>query len=128
MPDLLIAKFGKKKPSKFADEGPPDMEETPRGSGAGVDDGDDAPMDDSDAAPMPDDQGGAAPPAADPEEQAADDLSDILGVGPEDRPDFGAALQAYVSACIAKALGGAGDQGDMGAEPMPEGPPGSEAP
>lgn len=118
----MMAKFGgKKRPPKFEDDGPPVGDDQGRGSGSGPSnsepdmDADDMGSDDSygaDSAMPGDDAGGGA----DPEEQAVDDLSDILGVGPEDRGDFGNALQAYVSACIAKSM--APDMGspDMGGD------------
>lgn len=137
--DALVAKFGgKKRPPKFADEGPPDMEDSPRGGGAGVDapDVDEPDADDVGGPPdgddddMPGDMPGGGD--ADPEGKAVDDMSDILGVGPEDRQDFANALQAYVHACVEKAL--APEPGSMpptggGDMPMPddsEGPPPDE--
>lgn len=107
---LLIAKFkGRPKMPKNGDEGTPDMSD-PRGMGPPSDDdtmgGETGGSDDMSGAP--DDAGGS--PDMD-EQKATDDLSDILGVGPEDRADFGAALKAYVSACIAKTLGDSGSGG-----------------
>jgi hypothetical protein len=129
MPALVDKFKGKKRPPKFADEGPPDMAETPRGSGAGVGDepdmsdmGDKADMSDvggdanDGSGDMPD-AGGDPNQAQDPEEQALDDLADVIGVGPQDREDFGNALEAYIQACIAKTLGGASD-GPPGASDM----------
>ena len=127
MESALTEKFkGKKRAPKFADEGPPDMESTARGSGAGA--GDDAgaamPPGDGESEAgggtggdsMPD-MGGGAPPQAD-HEQALDDLADVIGVGPQDRPDFANALKAYVQACIAETLGGA-EGGPPGPQDMP---------
>lgn len=121
----MTAKFGgKKRPPKFEDDGPPVGDDQGRGSGSGPSNSDpdmDADMDSGDSygadSAMPGADDGAGPDAgADPEEQAVDDLSDLLGVGPEDRQDFGNALQAYVSACIAKSM--APDMGpDVGGGP-----------
>lgn len=121
MASALTEKFGgKKRAPKFQDEGPPSGSDDARGSGSGV--GDDAPD------TMPDDASGdpsgadSAMPGADSgtndEEKSVDDLSDILGVGPEDRQDFANALKAYVNACLAGSMGPSPDDMMGGAPPM----------
>jgi len=115
----LTDKMASRSPKPFGDEGPPDMdgEDSVRGSAAGADDSGGGP-------PMPDDAGGPPDMAGqggyDEGAKAVDDMADILGVGPEDRVDFGNALSAYVGSEIAKALAGAG--GPPGG--MPGGMPG----
>src|SRR5579872_3511784 len=113
----LIAKFGgKKRPApKFGDEGPPSSEVSGRGSGSGTGEEDSSPTE-----PDMDDAGGSGGDgvgmSADPEEQAVDDLADIVGVGPEDRDDFAAALKSYVSACIASSMAPPDMPGGMAAD------------
>lgn len=114
----MVDKFADRAPKSFGDEGPPDQEESPRGSAAGPDD--------SGGPPAPDDAPGLpkAPPMDD-EAQAVDDMGDILGIGPADRKDFGNALHTYVASCIEKALSEAGGGPPMpGGPPSPPGPPG----
>jgi hypothetical protein len=129
----LTEKFGgKKRAPKFEDEGPPSSSDESRGAG-----GSSKSSSKDSSPPEPDMEMGAGEPdgdetmgddpmaGGDPEEQAADDLADILGVGPDDREDFGNALQAYVSACLAKNMAPAPDMGmpDMGGGPEAGGAP-----
>lgn len=112
--DVMIAKFGgKKRMPKFEDEGPP-TDASDRGMGPSDESDEDMPMPGDEAMP---DEGGMPDSGMGLEEQSVDDMSDILGVSPEDREDFGNALHAYVHACISKAMGG----GEM---EEPEGMPG----
>jgi len=115
----LVSKFGgKKRTPKFEDEGPP-ADDSPRGAG-----GSDYEPDSDDAGGPPDmdadDSGGMPDADADPEQKSVDDMCDILGVGPEDREDFANALKTYVSSCLASSMA---PPDDMGAMPMPGGPP-----
>lgn len=105
----MVDKFASRAPKAFGDEGEP--EEAPHGTGMG---GDAGPPDMPGKPPMP----GA--PGGDDESQAVDDMGDILGIGPEDRADFGNALHAYVSSCVAKALAESGEP-DGDEMPMPPG-------
>src|SRR5271166_4860484 len=112
----LTDKMASRSPKAFGDEGPPDMdgEDSARGGAAGADSGGPPPMPDDGGGP-PDMPGGPPGQGYDEAAKAVDDMSDILGVGPEDRVDFGNALDAYVASCIAKAL--ADQNGPPG--PMP---------
>lgn len=116
----MTDKFADRAPKTFGDEGPPDQEESPRGSAAGPDDSPGGPPGSPPKPSMPN-----AP--MDDEAQAVDDMGDILGIGPADRQDFQNALHTYVNSCIQKALAGAGEpEGDE--MPGPPGPPGPPMP
>lgn len=124
----LVSKFGGKKRTPKFDDGPP-VDDAPRGAGGGVGASGSMPSDGDGNEGMPGGDMSSGGPASsmDPEEKAIDDMSDILGVGPEDRQDFANALQTYVSACIAKnmspdmgdmsSMGGGGYGGDDGSSP-----------
>lgn len=124
MGSSLLLAFKNKKPSKFADEGPPEDDSKETGVGVGGEDSGEAgpphsmdgpDLKSADGEGMSHEEGGY-----DAEAKAVDDMADILGVGPEDREDFAAALQTYVHTCVAKALGEEGEEegGEMG-EGMP---------
>lgn len=109
----LVSKFKDRSPKDEVEEGPPPDGEDPQGGGYG--DGD------SDA----DGMGAPGAPGEDVEMKAAEDMADILGVGPEDRQDFAAALNAYVHACVAKAMSEEEAEA-MPPEGMPPAPGGME--
>lgn len=123
----MVKNFGgKKRPPKFEDEGPPSGDDQGRGSGSGTDD-DSAPEMPDDTEMAPDSEGAdAAMPGNDSgvgdEEQAADTLADLVGIGPEDRQDFANALKMYVSACLASSMAppDMGPSPDMGGGGPPE--------
>lgn len=114
-----ISSINFKKKPQFADDGPPTMgENESRGSGGGDEDegvmvGDDA------GGPAGDEGAGEGGGYDDIEGSAADNLADLVGVSPDDREDFKAALQAYVASCVAKSLGG-GESGSGVAEDKDE--------
>lgn len=108
----MTDKFANRAP-KFGDEGEP--EESPRGTAAGPDDSDGG----YPSSGPPNSGGLPGGQMSDPvEAKAVDDMGDILGIGPEDRADFGNALKAYVQSCLANSMGGAPGPDEM---PMPEG-------
>jgi hypothetical protein len=131
----LFEKKPKKKPGKFADEGPPSGSSTSRG-GADPTDGEEQEDVEEQPGEVEESEGGEEPgPHADGDagpasaggfdehmQAAADDLADIMHVAPEDRGDFMSALKTFVHAAIADVAGG-------GAEPEPaddEGMPGEQ--
>lgn len=124
----LTDKMSDRAPKAFGDEGPPDMdgEDSVRGSAAGPDDsGGGSPPDMGKEMPdMPMPPGGGGGGGYDDAAKAVDDMCDALGVGPEDRTDFGNALDTYVNSRIAQALA------DQGGPPggMPMGGPGEMPP
>jgi hypothetical protein len=107
----LVEKMSAKKPSRFADEGEPEMDA--RGSGA--EGGPDA----HEGGEGEEEAGGGG--HDEHMEMALDDLADIAGIAPEDRKDFGTALKVLVHACVADAMGGPEpepeEEGDEEAEP-----------
>ena len=111
----------KRTPPEFADEGPPDDEEERGGTSGGEPEGPDADgAEDPEAGPPSSERPGGMHDHA---EMALDDLADIAGISPEDRADFGSALDAYVSARIADALAEhGGDEPEEEPEPEEEEP------
>lgn len=115
---LFGGKKGKGKPPKFGDEGEPSTDKEPRGAAAGADDGsaEGETEEDGDIV-SPDSMGGGGEGAegelthGDDYERAADDVADMLGVAPEDRPAFGESLKAMIVSCLAEHMRGEAEGG-----------------
>ena len=123
MGNALIAMKFKKRAPKPDLEGPPEREES---MGAGRDEPGLDVEEQDDAAPESGEMEGSHDDHA---AMALDELADIAGISPEDRPDFHAALTAFVHASIAKVMSeqdAPEEPGEGGEEPEEEPAPEEE--